>query len=64
MADDDKEKEGEEKETGTISDGLLDAFEEAAPVDPLLVKDDETVDIDKLIEEEDEDDMDYNPDEW
>jgi len=52
-----------EKETSTLSDGVLDAFEELAPVDPLL--EDEAV----IVETDDEDDGldsgDYKPsDEW
>ena len=52
-----------EKDGGTLSDGVLDAFEEIAPVvDPLL--EDETV----LPEDEEDDEMDsgdYKPlDEW
>ncbi len=62
-----KDKEEEPKEGATLSDGVLDALvdEEATPVDPLLAKDDDMlVDIDKLADEEDEDALDYNPDEW
>ena len=59
----DEEEEGEPKDGGTLSDGVLDAFEEVAPVDP-TEEDEELVDIDKIIDEEDEDDLDYNPDEW
>ncbi len=57
-------KEGEEeepKEGGTLSDGVLDAFEETAPVDPLLAVEDESL-LDET--EEDEEDLDYNPAEW
>jgi len=61
-----KDKEEDPKEGAVLSDGVLDALvdEETAPVDPLLIKEDELVDIDKVIDEEDEDDLDYNPDEW
>ncbi len=65
--DDLKEKEEEPKEGAVLSDGVLDALvdEETAPVDPLLAKEDDLlVDIDKVIDEEDEDGLDYNPDEW
>mgnify|MGYP001608988003 CR=1 FL=1 len=65
--DDLKEKEEDHKEGAVLSDGVLDALvdEEAAPVDPLLAKEDDLlVDIDKVIDEEDEDSLDYNPDEW
>ncbi len=58
------EEKGPEKAAGTLSDSVLDAFEPEEVVDPLLAKEDELVDIDKIIEEEDEDDLDYNPDEW
>jgi len=56
-------EEETEKETGTLSDGVLDAFDEVAPVvDPLLEED--TV----LPEEEEDDEIDsgdYRPsDEW
>ncbi len=51
-----------EKETGTLSDGVLDAFDELAPVDPLL--EDETI----LPEDEEDDEIDsgdFRPsDEW
>lgn len=52
----------EEKETSTLSDGVLDAFDELSPVDPLL--EDEAI-----LPEDDEDDEidsgDYRPsDEW
>jgi len=53
-----KEEEEEVKEGGVISDGVLDAFEEAAPVDPLL--EEEGLEED----EDDEEDLDYNPSEW
>ena len=60
-----KEEEEEVKETGVISDGVLDAFEETAAVDPLvdplLVDDEGTVDGD---DDQDEEDLDYNPAEW
>ena len=65
--DDLKDKEDEPKEGAVLSDGVLDALvdEEAAPIDPLLAKEDDLlVDIDKVIDEEDGDDLDYNPDEW
>lgn len=62
---DEELKDGEEevKEGAVLSDGVLDALvdEETAPVD---LKEDELVDIDKIVDEEDSDDMDYNPDEW
>jgi hypothetical protein len=64
MTDDDVkpgEEEEEPKEGGTLSDGVLDAFEEAAPVDPL---EEDIVDIDALADKEDEDALDYDPDEW
>ena len=55
-------EEEEVKDTGVISDGVLDAFEEAAPVvDPLLMDDEGTVDGD---DDQDEEDLDYNPAEW
>ena len=51
-------EEEEPKEGGIISDGVLDAFEEPAPVDPLIEEE-------ALLEaEDDEDDLDYNPAEW
>ena len=54
-------EEETEKETGTLSDGVLDAFEEVAPVDPLL--EEET-----LLAEEEEDEIDSGDykanDEW
>lgn len=55
-------KEEEEiKDVGTLSDGVLDAFEETVPVvDPLLEEE-------ALLEsedDEDEDALDYNPAEW
>ena len=54
---------GPEKENSTLSDGVLDAFDEVAPVDSLLLED-ETI----LPEEEEEDELDsgdYKPlDEW
>lgn len=55
------EEEETEKESGTLSDWVLDAFEEVAPVDPLL--EDEAL---LLEEEEDEiDSGDYKAnDEW
>lgn len=56
-----KEEEEEVKDTGVISDGVLDAFEETASVDPLLVDDEGTVDGD---DDQDEEDLDYNPAEW
>jgi hypothetical protein len=65
--DDLKEKEEDPKEGVALSDGVLDALvdEETVPIDPLLVKEDDLlVDIDKVIDEEDEDSLDYNPDEW
>lgn len=53
--------EEEIKDAGTLSDGVLDAFEETAPaVDPLLEEE-------ALLESEDnedEDTLDYNPAEW
>ncbi len=65
--DDLKDKEEEPKEGVALSDGVLDALvdEETAPIDPLLAKEDDLlVDIDKIADEEDEDALDYNPDEW
>jgi hypothetical protein len=65
MTDDDvkpgEEEEEEPKEGGALSDGVLDAFEETAPVDPL---EEDIVDIDALADKEDEDALDYDPDEW
>ncbi len=58
------EEKGPEKSGGALSDSVLDAFEPEEVVDPLLAKEDELVDIDKVIDEEDKDDMDYDPDEW
>ena len=63
-----KKTEGEdevEKESGTLSDGVLDAFDEVTPVDPLLLEEDEVV----LPENEEDDDEidsgDYKPlDDW
>ena len=56
------DEEEEHKEGGTLSDGVLDAFE---PVDPLEDEDGTPVkSLDDIIDEEDKDDMDYNPDEW
>jgi hypothetical protein len=56
------EEEETEKESGTLSDGVLDAFEEVAPVDPLLIEDE------VVLPEEEEDELDsgdYRPnDEW
>jgi hypothetical protein len=56
------EEEETEKEGGALSDGVLDAFEEVTPVDPLL--EDETA----VLEEEEEDDIDSGDyrdrDEW
>lgn len=56
------EEEETEKEGGTLSDGVLDAFDEVAPVDPLL--EDDTL----LPEEEDDDELDSGDyranDEW
>ena len=62
-----KKVEGEEEETekegGALSDGVLDAFDEVAPVDPLLL-DEDTV----LPEEDDDDELDSGDyranDEW
>ena len=45
------EEEETEKESGTLSDGVLDAFDEVAPVDSLLLLEDETI-----LTEDDEDD--------
>jgi len=62
-----KKTEGEEEETekdsGTLSDGVLDAFDEVAAVDPLLLEDE------AILPEDDEDDEldsgDYRPsDDW
>lgn len=66
IKDEEVKKTGEEEETekegGTLSDGVLDAFEEVAPADSLL--EDESL----SIENEDEDELDsgdYKPlDEW
>lgn len=56
------EEEETEKEGGALSDGVLDAFE---PVDPLEDEDGTPVkSLEDIIDEEDKDDMDYNPDEW
>jgi hypothetical protein len=57
-----EETEETEKEGGTLSDGVLDAFDEVAPTDPL-------VEEDPFLNEEDEiedlDSGDYSPeDEW
>jgi len=66
---DDVKKTGEDEETekesgGTLSDGVLDAFDEVTPVDPLLVAGDEIV----LPEDEDNDEIDSGDyrsnDEW
>ena len=60
------EEEGDdaEKKSGPLSDGVLDAFEEVAPIDPLLEAEDETL----ATEEDDEDEIDsgdYRPlDDW
>jgi hypothetical protein len=60
----DIDEEEKEKEGGALSDGVLDAFEEVAPVDPLLEIEEE----DTLAEEDDDDEFDsgdYKPsDEW
>ena len=56
-----KEEEEEVKEVGVISDGVLDAFEETAPVDPLLVEDELGI---AEEDDDDEEDLDYNPAEW
>ena len=45
------EEEEETKEGGALSDGVLDAFEEVAPVDPLLEVEEEVA-----VTEDDEDD--------
>lgn len=57
-----KEEEETEKEGGALSDGVLDAFDEVAPIDPLL--EDETLPLED--EEDDElDSGDYRAnDEW
>jgi hypothetical protein len=60
--DDDKKITGEEEEPkgdGALSDGVLDAFEEVAPVDPAL-KDEE----EEVLPDEDEEDLDIDLDEW
>ena len=66
-----KKGEGEEeteKESGTLSDGVLDAFDEVAPIiaDPLLLIEEEEVVLPG--DEEDDDSLDsgdYKPlDEW
>lgn len=66
MTDDDEVKkpdeEEEEPKEGALSDGVLDAFEEAAPADPL--EEDILVSLDELAEKEEEEDLDYDPDEW
>ncbi len=55
-------EEETEKESGTLSDGVLDAFDEVAPVDPLLEEEESP------LGEEDDDDIDsgdYRPlNEW
>jgi hypothetical protein len=59
-----KAEEETEKEGGALSDGVLDAFEEVAPVDPLL-EDEEDAPL--LSDDEDDqiDSGDYRPsDEW
>ena len=64
MADDDKDLKEEEdgvKDSGALSDSVLDAFEETAPADPLLV-DEEELPIEDG--DEDADELDYNPAEW
>ncbi len=65
VVEDGKKVGGEEeieKESSTLSDGVLDAFDEVAPVDPLL-------EDDSILPEDEEDDEldsgDYKPlDEW
>ncbi len=62
-----KEMKSEEeiKDIGTLSDGVLDAFEEPVVpvVDPLVV--DPLLEEEALLEaEDDEDALDYNPAEW
>ena len=55
-------EEEPEKEGGTLSDGVLDAFDELAPVDPLL--EDETI-VPENEEEDEIDSGDYKPlDDW
>jgi len=59
------EEEEPEKEGGALSDGVLDAFEETAPADPLEDEDGTPIkSLDDIIDEEDKDDLDYDPDEW
>lgn len=59
------EEEETEKEGGALSDGVLDAFEETAPADLLEDEDGEPIKtLDDIIDEEDKDDLDYDPDEW
>ena len=56
-------EEEPEKETSTLSDGVLDAFEELAPVDPLL--EDETAVVESDDEDDELDSGDYKAnDEW
>jgi len=56
------EDEETEKESGTLSDGVLDAFDEVAPIDPLL---EEEVGLTEEEEEDEIDSGDYRPsDEW
>lgn len=65
VKEDEKKVVGEEepeKEGGTLSDGVLDAFDELAPVDPLL--EDETI-VPENEEDDEIDSGDYKPlDEW
>lgn len=55
-------EEEPEKESSTLSDGVLDAFDELAPVDPLLENE---VAIPENEEDDEIDSGDYKPlDEW
>ena len=56
-------EEEPEKESSTLSDGVLDAFEEVAPVDPLL--EDEAVVVESDEDDDELDSGDYKAnDEW
>ena len=57
-----EESEETEKEGGALSDGVLDAFDEVAPTDPLVEEDPFLTEEDEI---EDLDSGDYSPeDEW
>ncbi len=59
------EEEETEKETSTLSDGVLDAFDEVAPVDPLLLEDDEVSTPENEEDDDEIDSGDYKPlDDW